>query len=152
MRRLVATAALCLVLSLPLTAQQAERPESGARQRVHFEAVDIFIDCGEKHLAAYQFELKTVRGDVMIVGIEGGDHPAFRDPPYYDPAALRNDRVIVADFDTGGGLPTGRVRAARVHVRVRGKKEPRYKAVLETAAGPGGHSIEASVTLERKTR
>ena len=148
MKRLFTLAALCLMVSISVGGQRPDPAESAAHEIVRFEAIDVFIDTGEKPLAAYQFELKAFRGDVMIVGIEGGEHAAFEEPPYYDPAALNNDRVIIADFNTEKDVPAGRTRLARIHVRVRGKEEPRYRTVLETAVAPGGKEVADSIALE----
>jgi hypothetical protein len=112
-----------------------------------FAAVDIYIDSGEKPLGAYQVELKAT-GDVRAVGIEGGESAAFREPPYYDPVALHEnqlrERVVLAAFNTGKDLPTGRTRVARVHVRIGGgggDGEPRYEARVESAGTRDGSRI-----------
>jgi len=90
----------------------------------------------------------TKAGSVEIVGIEGGEHPAFVEPPYYDPAAMANDRVILAAFSTGKDLPHGRVRVARVHVQVSGGVEPKYEAKLVTAGSIDGKPIPATVSVQ----
>jgi len=71
-----------------------------AEPAVRFAPLHIYLDCGSQSLGAYQFELKAASGRVKIVGVEGGQHPAFAEAPYYDPAALANDRIIVAAFST----------------------------------------------------
>lgn len=137
---------------VPLADQQAE-------PAVRFEAVDVFIDSGEAPLAAYQFEFKAVfpddqPGRVRIVGIEGGAHPAFAKPPYYDPAALMHDRVVIAAFNTNnaGNLPTGRTRVARLHVQVIGEGrggevgEAKYLVELSVAANPEGANLPAVIS------
>jgi len=123
---------------------EAEPPAGGVR----FEALDVFVDSGAKPLAAWQFELAAERGDVKIVGLEGGEHAAYREPPYYDPAALQNHRIIVAAFNTGRDLPAGRTRVARIHVQVTGP-EPEYAIRLAAAASPDGERIPATVTLAK---
>ena len=128
---------------------EAERDEPPAVPAVRFEAVDVYVDPGGRSLAAYQFELKAEGADVKIVGIEGGEHAAFKEPPYYDPAALMQDRVIIAGFDTGHDLPRGRTRVATVHLRVDGAVEPDYRAVLQAAATDGGEEIDAEILVEK---
>ena len=114
----------------------------------HFEWLDVYLDSGPAPLAAYQFELTAAAGDFQIVGLEGGQHPAFTAPPYYDPAALTNDRVIVAAFSTADDLPTGRTRVARVHVMVTGD-QPQYLATLAIAATAGGRPITVDLQIEQ---
>jgi len=125
----------------------AERPQ----ERVRFRAVDVYLDTQDRPLAAYQFEFAAETGNMTIVGIEGGEHPAFSKerPPYYDPAALMNNRVIIAAFNTGRDLPTGRTRVARIHVQITGEQEPEYVARLQVAASTDGESIEAVPSVEQ---
>jgi hypothetical protein len=130
------------------TSREANHVITYSRNRVSFEAVDIYIDPQGHSLAAYQFELKVAAGDVTTVGVEGGEHAAFREAPYYDPAAMARRRIIVAAFNTGSDLPAGRTRVARVHVRVGGGERPRYLATLEAAADADGKPIAgATVTV-----
>ena len=69
-----------LPLILLLAAQVAGEAEP-AKAPVRFAAVEVFIDSGEQPIAAWQFQLAAERGDVKIVGIERGEHPAFSHPP-----------------------------------------------------------------------
>jgi len=122
-------------------------PGMGSAPPGRFEAVDVFVDTAEAPLAAWQFELTAARGRVEIVGVEGGEHRAFADPPYYDPAALQHDRVIIAAYDTGDDLPTGKTRIARLHLYVQGAGDPEYAVRLDVAAGSDGAEIPATVTI-----
>ncbi len=117
---------------------------------VRFQAVHVLVDTGEKPLAAYQLDLRAATGNVRIVGIEGGEHPAFADPPYYDPAAIQGDRVIIGAFSTAptGSLPTGRTRIATIHVQVTGDRQPEYKAELNVAATADGGAIPGRLILD----
>jgi len=115
-----------------------------------FEAVDVYIDSRGQRLAAYQVELMAESGVVKIVGIEGGEHAAFSEPPYYDPAALMNHRVILAAFSTGKDLPSGRTRMATIHVQVSGGGRPRYEVRLQTAGDPEGKSLSPLVGVEER--
>lgn len=121
--------------------------EAAESQPVRFAAVDVFLDSGDIPLAAYQFELSAKTGEFLIVGIEGGEHRAFTEPPYYDPAALSRDRVIIAAFNTGDPLPTGKTRVARIHVRLVAEDDPEYVVNLTVAASPEGEPIEADVSI-----
>lgn len=119
------------------------------RQTTRFTYVDVYVDSADKPLAAYQLRIDAKAGDVKIVGIEGGQHAAFVNPPYYDPAAMTTDRVIIAAFNTGRDLPAGKTRVARLHVMIAGDVQPEYVAKLETAATTDGKEITATVSLEQ---
>ena len=159
-RRMGAVGALALVLALVVgqvspsglhdveTNSLAEAAEiDGSR----FEWVDVYLDSGDAPLAAYQLELTAESGTFQIVGVEGGEHAAFVEPPYYDPAALQHDRVILAAFSTGDDLPTGSTRVARVHVMIEGER-PSYVATLTVAATADGGSIPVEIQLEEGAR
>jgi len=148
---LSAFAVVCLLLcSTTRSPAEDGRPADQERKAgaVRFSWINVYIDSGTRPLAAYQVELVAERGRVTIVSVEGGEHKAFRDPPYYDPAALKNHRVILAAFNTAKELPTGRTRVARVHVRQTGIQALEYAARLQVAASADGKKIDASVTLE----
>ena len=121
----------------------AQEPEAAVR----FEAVDVYIDSAARPLAAYQFEFAAETGEIKIVGVEGGEHEAFKQPPYYDPAALSNDRIIIAAFNTGRNLPSGKTRVARIHLQVTGAVEPEYVIILGAAATSDGEEIAARGTI-----
>ena len=141
MRRL--TAIVLVALLAACVWPQAPAQDNG---RVRFRAVDVIIDTGDAPLAAYQFELAAETGTIAIVGVEGGEHPAFAEPPYYDAAALQKNHIIIAAFSTQTDLPAGKVRVARVHVQVTGDTEPEYVVVLRVAASPDGTHIPATAT------
>jgi hypothetical protein len=117
-----------------------------------FEAVDVFVDSGQNPLAAWQVQVKAVGGSAKLVGIEGGES-VYKDPPYYDPAALQEsqvqERVVLAAFSTNAGLPTGKTRVARLHLQARGNAE--YVVTLMTAAGADGSKIQAKATAQPAT-
>ena len=125
-------------------AQPADQPAVSAV----FRALDVVIDSGDSELAAYQFELRAPKG-VELVGVESGEHPAFAKTPYYDPKALGGRRIIIAAFNTGDDLPTGKTRVCRVHVRetVPGA---RYNIKLMVATDAGGNAIEASIEIHEE--
>ena len=116
-----------------------------------FAAVDVFIDSGKEPLAAYQFELTAKKGAFKIVGVEGGEHRAFSQPPYYDPAALMQDRIIIAAFDTGCDLPSGRTRVARIHIEYEGNQTPEIGVELNVTADNSGQAIPASAEVSQTT-
>ncbi|HUT28442.1 MAG TPA: hypothetical protein VMX13_01520 [Sedimentisphaerales bacterium] len=149
MKKTIAIIAIVTCAMVSVFAQPAARYETPAEQRVRFAPLDIYVDSGSRALAAYQFELKAHSGDVEIVGVEGGPHPAFRQPPYYDPAALANDRIIIAAFNTGSDLPTGHTRVATVHLRIVGDAEPEYEIKLILAADAQGDKIPAEITYAK---
>ncbi len=121
-----------------------------------FVGVDVIIDSEGKKLAAYQVEITSTDapGLALLAGVEGGEHAAFEVPPHYDPQALHPDdnapsRIILAAFDVGNELPTGKVRVARLHVQWRGpaNEQPTFTARLIASATVGGEKIDATVTL-----
>ena len=138
---------ICLVISV--LAQQSQQEETSAQQSVRFAPLDIYLDSGNEGLAAFQFELKTVTGQIKIVGVEGGEHAAFKQPPYYDPAALANDRIIIAAFNTSRDLPTGRSRITTIHLQIIGDIQPEYELNLIVAANADGENIPAKITFEK---
>jgi hypothetical protein len=147
-------AGICLIV--PVLAQQSEQSQglltedySTAQPGVRFAPLHIYIDSDNSSLAAYQFELKAAAGQIKIVGVEGGQHKAFKEAPYYDPAALANDRIIIAAFNTGRDLPTGRTRIATIHLQIIGDAEPQYELKLIVAADADGKEIPAEISFEK---
>lgn len=146
MRRLI----LGLILGLAAGAQA--RQPAGEEGRSRFCMVDIYADAGTTPLAAYQVEFSATNGPVKIVGIEGGEHPAFREPPVYDPQAMQHERVIAAAFSTlpEQDLPTGRTRVASIHLEVSAGSKPHYSLTLQAAGDARGHRISARTSLEER--
>ncbi len=149
MGRLIATTLLALMLAAMASAQDAEGVEYRTGPAVRFTTVDVYLDSGDRALGAYQFELSDSTGRAKIVGLEGGQADAFKQPPYYDPAALSKNRVIVAAFSTAKELPKGKTRIARIHMQVTGDATPEYTMKLHTAAAADGTKIKAKITLDQ---
>jgi hypothetical protein len=147
---------------------QVVRASKPLPAKVRFAPVHIYLDPAGKPLAAYQFELvcsvparayssadgednasrRHYERQIKIVGVEGGDHPAFKEAPYYDPAALMNERIIIAAFNTGSDLPTARTRIATIHLQITGDAEPKYALNLITAADHEGLEMAAQISLQ----
>ncbi|HSV99963.1 MAG TPA: hypothetical protein VLI39_07315 [Sedimentisphaerales bacterium] len=160
-----------LVASCVLAPQvvQARKPQPA---QVRFAPVHVYLDPAGSPLAAYQFELvcsvpvraysptdgednasrRHYERRIKIVGVEGGEHVAFKEAPYYDPAALMNDRIIIAAFNTGSNLPTTRTRIATIHLQITGDVEPKYALSLTTAADANGENLPVEITLEKGER
>jgi hypothetical protein len=128
---------------------QLEGPNDVKADDVRFEAIDVFVDSGNQPLAAYQVELASNTPGVEIVGIEGGEPAAFANPPYYDPRAMKNNRVIIAAFTTGENLPAGRCRVARIHVQLQGPGVKEYKTKLSVSATTDGKRVPAELSIEK---
>jgi hypothetical protein len=111
-----------------------------------FRPVAVYVDSDDAALAAYQVEIVADGAD--IVGVEGGEPAAFRDAPYYDPAALQGGRIIIAAFNTGTDLPRGKTRVATLHMRET-STTPEYEIKFVTAASSGGTPITPTVSVER---
>jgi hypothetical protein len=115
-----------------------------------FTTVQIFVDSGDSPLAAYQLIFKDMCRSVRIVGIEGGEHAAFKTPPYYDAKAMQQDRVILAAFNTGDALPTGKTRVAVVHLQKKIGAEPDYRFELQAAASVNGKEIPVKIQVQER--
>jgi hypothetical protein len=150
MKRVTAIILISVTLIVPVLAHQPARKNPAVKPKVRFAPVHIYIDSGSKALAAYQFELKAGAGQIKIVGVEGGRHAAFKEAPYYDPAALSNNRIIIAAFNTTSELPKGRTRIATVHLQIIGEAEPDYELKLDVAADADGEEIQAKINLEKE--
>jgi hypothetical protein len=139
-----------LVAVLSLLCMTTMAPARGQdTAAVRFRPLDVYVDSGTRPLAAYQIEVAVVSGRGEIVGVEGGEHQAFRAAPYYDPAALQGGRIIIAAFSTSADLPTGRTRVATLHMQESRTELPDYQAKLMVAASIDGHRIEAVASLKR---
>ena len=149
MRRLIVVILISMCLMVSVFAVQPEQDDLAGKERVRFTPLHIYLDSGQRQLAAFQFELKAIAGQIKIVGVEGGEHPAFQEPPYYDPAALANNRIIIAAFNTGTDLPTGETRITTIHLQVIGDIEPEYQLDLTVAADTDGSEIPAEITFEK---
>jgi hypothetical protein len=144
---LIILTSICVIV--PVLAKQLEQDYSTAQSGVRFAPLHIYIDSGNSNLAAYQFELKITTGQIKIVGVEGGRHEAFKEAPYYDPAALAKDRIIIAAFSTGSDLPKGRTRIATIHLQIVGDAEPEYELKLAVAGDADGKEIPAEISFEK---
>jgi hypothetical protein len=136
---------LFCMIAAPLLAQQAE-------PQVHFRAVDIYIDSAKLPLAAYQIEFSVTNVVAKIVGVEGGKQPAFREPPFYDPKAIQQERVIIGAFSTerAGNLPMGKTCVATIHIETFGAGQPVFNLKLEAAADSAGNKISVTATCAER--
>jgi hypothetical protein len=114
-----------------------------------FAAYDVFVDAGSAALGAWQFEWVVRGGGARIVGVEGGEHPAFAAAPYYDPAALQGGRIVIAAFSMAKDLPHGRTRIARVHLMIDPGAAPQYAVQLQACADGAGADLSASVAWQK---
>jgi hypothetical protein len=145
---------LAVLLVLPvlgagsLTRAETEEP---LRPAPAFKAVDLWIDAGAERLAAWQVEIAYDREKVKVVGLEGGEPEAWREPPRYDPAGLdpakAGGRLILAAFTVDDEkAPKGRSRVARLHLLIEdGGAPPALDLRLVAAAKPGGARVSAEV-------
>jgi len=149
MKKITAIILISISAIVPVPAQQSEQDNASVKPKFRFAPLHIYLDSGSQPLAAYQFELKAPAGQVKIVGVEGGEHKAFKEAPYYDPAALANDRIIIAAFNTGRELPKGRTRIATIHLQIIGDAEPDYELKLVVAADADAKEIPAKISFEK---
>jgi hypothetical protein len=150
MKEITVIILMSISIIVPVLAQQSEQDITTVQPRVRFAPLHIYLDSGDKFLAAYQFELKAVAGQIKIVGVEGGQHKAFKEAPYYDKAALyKSNRIIIAAFNTGSELPTGRTRIATIHLQIIGEDEPDYELKLTVTADANAKEIPAKISFEK---
>lgn len=149
MRKITAIILTSVCVMAPVVAQQSEHDDMAAEAGVRFAPLHIYLDSGDRSLAAFQFELEATTGQIEIVGVEGGKHKAFSEAPYYDPAALAQDRIIIAAFHTGQDLPKGRTRIATIHLQIAGDAEPQYELKVTLAGDADGNEIPAKITFEK---
>jgi len=156
---------ICLLLVLATTslgfraaATIAIEPDTAA---VRFDAVDIVLAMpAGSDLGSYQIELAPLpeqAARVRVVGIEGGEHEAFKSPPFYDPKAIGNERVIIAAYSTDADLPRGTIRIARVHYEITGRGElPALEQLIEIRASLAtnrvGDAVDAETTVTTSQR
>ncbi len=138
-----------LVMLLIYIVLSGQTSEPSSHEAVRFASVEVFVDPKGQPLAAYQVEFVADPQRVTLVGIEGGEHPAFKVPPYYDPKALTQNRVILAAFNTGAELPNTRTRVATLHLQIMGSADPEYSVKIEVAGNPQGNPIPADVSLSQ---
>ncbi|PWU20643.1 MAG: hypothetical protein C5B50_03475 [Verrucomicrobia bacterium] len=154
----IGTSSLILVLAAVLFSALFPPPTIRAQQRsdeadpAHFFAIDIYIDSKGTALAAYQFEFAATNSLVKIVGIEGGEHPAFRVPPFYDPKAIQHEKVIIAAFSTlpRANLPSGKTRVATIHLLKNGTRPPGFSLRLQAAGDPDGNRFFPQPSFEQR--
>src|SRR5262249_44019746 len=140
----LALTCLLALISLALAQPTSSRAPSTAAR---FTTADVFIDPHGAPLAAYQVEILGDPSRVTLVGIEGGEHAAFKIPPYYDPKAMSGNRVILAALNAGTDLPRGKTRVARLHLRILGTDTPAITSKLIVAASPNEQAIKADVNI-----
>lgn len=137
---------LLTIISLVLI---APRGAQSTLPSPRFVSIDILIDPQGEELAAYQIDINAESSNVKLVGVEGGAHPAYSNPPYYDPAALNQNRVILAALSTAKDLPRTKLRVARLHLQVMSEM-PAFDAKLITAAKPDGSRVDAKVSIQNE--
>jgi len=146
-----------LVILMALTCGRIAAQPTGDAAGVQFRAVDIYVDSKQQPLAAYQLEFSVTNAAsaAKIVGIEGGETPAYSEPPFYDPQAMQHERVVIAAFSTNAvsNLPTGKTRVATIHLQTARAVESEFELKLEAAADSNGNRIPAEPSVEeRKTK
>ncbi|MCP4259975.1 MAG: hypothetical protein GY774_21045 [Planctomycetes bacterium] len=161
MKKVIVIILLSISIMVPVLARQSDLDNPEIQPKIRFATVHIYLDSGNKPLAAYQFELKATTGQIKIVGVEGGQHKAFEEAPYYDPTVLhdptayydpttlRSDRIIIAAFNTGSELPKGRTRITTIHLQIIGDAEPDYELKLIVAADADANEIPAKISFEK---
>jgi hypothetical protein len=151
-RAVLATALQDAVLLAIIFFSASTFAQTTATNTIRFQPVEIFADAHTTALGAYQLEFTVTSGTAKIVGIEGGEHPAFAEAPFYDPKAIQQERVILAAFSTqpADKLPTGKIRVATIHLQISGSDELKFETKLTTAANSDGKKIAATISAIEK--
>jgi hypothetical protein len=139
-----------VILFFGLAARLFAQETATEEGRIRFCAVDIYVDSKASPLAAYQLEFTVTNGIAKIVGIEGGEHAAFHEPPFYDPKAMQHERVILAAFNTGNELPSGKTRIATIHLQITNNLPLQCELKLQAAGNAAGARIAAEATFEER--
>ena len=106
-----------IISVLIATAVMALAPMTVKAGDFSFMPLGVYIESGDRPLAAYQFELRFDSWAYSIVGVEGGEG-ALNEAPYYDSRGMESGRIVIASFTTSPRPLSGRVRVATVHVAV----------------------------------
>jgi len=151
-RATLATALQNAVLFAMVIFSTSTFAQTSSTNTIRFQAVEIFADPQTAALAAYQLEFTVTSGNAKIVGIEGGEHPAFAEAPFYDPKAIQHERVILAAFSTQPTvkLPKGKIRVATIHLQISGDDELKFETKLATAASSDGNKIAVTISATEK--
>lgn len=138
---------LAMAIGLALIAQS--RAISQPRVEYHMAVVKITIDSGDAPLGAYQFQIRDPNDEVQFVGVENGEHPAYRKAPYYDSKEMsRSNRLIVAAYSIADDLPTGPTRVATIHVVYTKPNAPELIVDLVTTTDANGNEIPARIQFD----
>ena len=143
---------LALAILFALLCGNSFALDSTNKTSLRFEAVDVLLDSEAKPFAAYQLEFAVTNSAAKIVGIEGGEHAAFRGAPLYDPKAMQHERVVIAAFSTDKQLPSGKTRVATIHLQVSGDAEPKIELRLQVIADADGKKISAKTSFEMRAK
>ena len=126
---------------------------SGAGNAAELTVYDVYLDPVGEPLAAYQVWIGDEQQTAKIIRVEGGEHPAFKEPPFHDTQALQTSVIKLAAFalEPAEKLPKTKTRIASLHVRSEEGKPPNFTIRLEASAAPGGRKIAANASiLQRK--
>lgn len=141
--------ALVLLLATNHAAPRQSVPQDDDSLTMRFETVDLVLDPRGQALAAWQVRLVDPSGRARVVGIEGGEDPAFAEPPFHDPRALAGGALVLAAYDTSGAGPDAPTRIARLHLAVTGSAPVDFDVTVEVAASPNGPVDGATCRLVR---
>lgn len=118
-----------------------------ARPRI-FGTIVVTLDPAGQELAGWQLRADFGKSDARIVGVEGGEHPAYADPPHYDPKALNTGEIILAALGSNEELPTDATIVAILHVEHDRSGLPPLEISEVVAVGADGNEITVTVTQE----
>jgi hypothetical protein len=117
------------------------------RVQTRFAAYDLYISPKGEPLAAYQIRIKAMSGNVEIISVQGGEHSAFKEAPFFDPKAIQKGTIKLAAFSTkeAAELPTRETRVASIQIQTDRPGEVPFDLDLQAVATTNGRPIEAKV-------
>jgi hypothetical protein len=117
------------------------------RAQTRFAVYDLYISPKVEPLAAYQIKIKATTGNVKIISVEGGEHSAFKEAPFFDPKAIQKGTIKLAAFSTkeAAELPARQTRVASIHIQTDRTDEVPFDLDLQVVATTNGRPIGAKV-------
>jgi hypothetical protein len=115
-----------------------------ARPRV-FGTIVVTLDPQGAELAGWQLRADFGKSDARIVGIEGGEHPAYAAPPHYDPRALNTGEIVLAALSSHEELPNESTVVAILHIEHDRSGLPPLEVSEVVAVDADGNEIPVTV-------
>lgn len=148
MLRASACAVACLWLCAAVAGCSAAKAAGyDVRRTLPYETVDIYIDCGDAVLAAYEIEVQFDPSVARVSQVDAGTSAGFLDAPASHPSSYESGRIKLAAFQLNEREPSGRVHVARVHFRSVDVGHSLVVCRIVALADPAGKRIPGQILL-----